>query len=111
MNEFSMMIDIAELRKVFADKLAATGSLDAAFTKAVWVTYQRCMEMKGGAVAELERVRGVSVEAAAAEARRIYDAAYADGQADKAAGNCSRYMVSNAAPQMIAAIAAVKKGE
>lgn len=50
-NEESMMIDIAELRQVFAEKLAATGSLDAAFTKAVWVTYQRCMAMKGDVVA------------------------------------------------------------
>ena len=45
--EESMMIDIAELRQIFAEKLAATGSLDAAFTKAVWVTYQRCMAMNG----------------------------------------------------------------
>ena len=60
-------------------------------------------------IAALERVQGVLVGAAASEARRIYDAAYADGQADKFAGNCSHYMVANAAPQMRSALAAAQK--
>ena len=34
------MIDVTTLRAVFNDKLAATDSLDAAFTKAVWVAYK-----------------------------------------------------------------------
>ena len=34
------MIDVATLRTIFNEKLAATDSLDAAFTKAVWVAYQ-----------------------------------------------------------------------
>lgn len=35
------MILVADLRQVFADKLAKTGSLDAALTKAVWVAYKQ----------------------------------------------------------------------
>lgn len=38
------MINIEELKKVFNEKLAATGSLDAAFTKAVWVAYLKGLE-------------------------------------------------------------------
>ena len=34
------MIDVAELRRLYADKLMATGSHDAAFTKAVWVAFK-----------------------------------------------------------------------
>ena len=35
------MIDTQYLTKVFKDKLAETGSFDAAFLKAVWVAYQQ----------------------------------------------------------------------
>ena len=35
------MTDINELVALFADKLAKTGSLDAALTKACWVAYKR----------------------------------------------------------------------
>lgn len=38
------MIDAAELKRVFAEKLAETGSQDAAFLKAVWVAYQQGLE-------------------------------------------------------------------
>jgi hypothetical protein len=34
------MINMEELIKVFGEKLAKTGSFDAAFTKAMWVAYQ-----------------------------------------------------------------------
>lgn len=34
------MIEISTLRTVFHEKLAATNSFDAAFTKAVWVAYK-----------------------------------------------------------------------
>lgn len=34
------MISTDELKKIFNDKLAKTGSLDAAFTKATWVAYK-----------------------------------------------------------------------
>lgn len=33
------MINTDQLKQLFQEKLAATGSLDAAFTKAVWVAY------------------------------------------------------------------------
>lgn len=39
-----MMVGIEELRDLFTDKLKRTGSLDAAFTKAVWVAYTRGRE-------------------------------------------------------------------
>ena len=35
------MIDSAELKRVFADKLHQTGSLDAAILKMGWVAYQQ----------------------------------------------------------------------
>ena len=35
------MIGMEELTKVFNDKLVKTGSLDAAFTKAVWVAFKK----------------------------------------------------------------------
>lgn len=38
------MIDVAQLRKVYADKLEATGSFDQAFTKAVWVAFKLGIE-------------------------------------------------------------------
>lgn len=34
------MVDVAELKRQFLLKLEQTGSLDAAFTKAVWVAYK-----------------------------------------------------------------------
>lgn len=34
------MLDVADLKVMFADKLKATGSMDQAFTKAVWVAYK-----------------------------------------------------------------------
>jgi hypothetical protein len=34
------MIQTEQLKQIFQDKLAATGSMDAAFTKAVWVAYK-----------------------------------------------------------------------
>jgi hypothetical protein len=34
------MINIETLREAFAEKLARTGSMDAAFTKAVWLAYK-----------------------------------------------------------------------
>lgn len=54
------MLDVSELRKAFYEKLAATDSLDAAFTKAVWLAFkaglaagaqrgQELAEPKGGA--------------------------------------------------------------
>lgn len=33
------MINTDQLKQLFQEKLAATGSMDAAFTKAVWVAY------------------------------------------------------------------------
>jgi hypothetical protein len=33
------MINTEQLKQLFQEKLAATGSMDAAFTKAVWVAY------------------------------------------------------------------------
>jgi hypothetical protein len=38
------VISVAELMKVFRDKLTKTGSLDAAFTKAVWIAYNAGLE-------------------------------------------------------------------
>lgn len=35
------MITTEYLKQLFADKLAKTGSVDAAFTKAVWVAYKQ----------------------------------------------------------------------
>ena len=35
------MIDAATLKKIFTEKLNATGSLDQAFLKAVWVAYMQ----------------------------------------------------------------------
>lgn len=34
------MINVEALRTAYAEKLAATGSMDAAFTKAVWLAYK-----------------------------------------------------------------------
>ena len=34
------MLDVADLRAAFAEKLTKTGSLDAAFLKAVWLAYK-----------------------------------------------------------------------
>ena len=34
------MISVNDLRKAYAEKLMATDSHDAAFTKAVWMAYQ-----------------------------------------------------------------------
>jgi hypothetical protein len=34
------MIDVAELRKAYGEKLERTGSFDEAFTKAVWTAYK-----------------------------------------------------------------------
>jgi hypothetical protein len=39
-----MMVGIEELRDIFTNKLQRTGSLDAAFTKAVWIAYTRGRE-------------------------------------------------------------------
>lgn len=38
------MLDVAELREVFAEKLRRTNNMDAAFVKAVWVAYQKGLE-------------------------------------------------------------------
>ena len=35
------MLDIQSLKDIFVDKLNTTKSLDAAFTKAVWVAYKQ----------------------------------------------------------------------
>jgi hypothetical protein len=35
------MISVDELKQAFNDKLAQTGSLDSAFTKAVWIAYKQ----------------------------------------------------------------------
>jgi hypothetical protein len=40
-SETKTMLTTDKLRMVFKDKLEKTGSLDAAFTKAVWVAYKR----------------------------------------------------------------------
>jgi hypothetical protein len=34
------VIDIEQLRAAFAEKLTRTGSIDAAFAKAVWLAYK-----------------------------------------------------------------------
>jgi hypothetical protein len=34
------MLDVMQLKQVFNDKLAKTGSMDDAFTKACWIAYQ-----------------------------------------------------------------------
>ena len=39
-----MTIFVDELRDLYRDKLERTGSFDAAFTKAVWVAYQKGIE-------------------------------------------------------------------
>jgi hypothetical protein len=39
------MIGVDELKAVFQDKLERTGSLDAAFTKAVWVAFKKGYEI------------------------------------------------------------------
>lgn len=38
------MVDILELKRIFIEKLSKTGSLDEAFTKAVWIAYSRGVE-------------------------------------------------------------------
>lgn len=38
------MVNVEELREVFAQKLLATNNFDAAFVKAVWVAYQKGLE-------------------------------------------------------------------
>lgn len=43
MNIWSML-DIASLRAAFAEKLKRTGSMDAAFTKAVWLAFKAGIE-------------------------------------------------------------------
>lgn len=35
------MIDVQYLREIFCEKLKATGDMDRAFVKAVWVAYQQ----------------------------------------------------------------------
>lgn len=50
------MLDVAALRAVFNEKLQSTDSMDAAFTKAVWVAYQ-------AGLADAPIVRGVEVAA------------------------------------------------
>jgi hypothetical protein len=42
------MINLTELRKVFADKLIKTDSFDEALTKALWTAYKQGLkDMKG----------------------------------------------------------------
>ena len=38
------MIDVKELMEIFQEKLARSGSLDEAFTKAMWIAYQKGSE-------------------------------------------------------------------
>lgn len=38
------MISVDELKKQFYEKLASSGSLDQAFTKAVWIAYKKGIE-------------------------------------------------------------------
>jgi len=38
------MLDVNTLKPVFADKLAETGSLDAAFLKCIWIAYKQGIE-------------------------------------------------------------------
>lgn len=38
------MLDTAELKQAFSEKLAHTGNLDEAFTKAVWLAYKQGMK-------------------------------------------------------------------
>ena len=61
----SKMIGMEELTKVFNDKLVKTGSLDAAFTKAVWVAFKRGYNI-GYAASEQDRMgtvqNGVEVQ-------------------------------------------------
>jgi hypothetical protein len=38
------IIDMTELTRLFKEKLDVTGSMDAAFKKAVWVAYQSGVE-------------------------------------------------------------------
>lgn len=38
------MISTQQLKELFQEKLAETGSMDAAFTKAVWVAYTNGFE-------------------------------------------------------------------
>lgn len=35
------MISVDALKKIFADKLQETGSMDAALTKALWIAYKQ----------------------------------------------------------------------
>ena len=49
------MLDVAALRAVFNEKLQSTDSMDAAFTKAVWVAYQ-------AGLADAPIVRGMEEE-------------------------------------------------
>ena len=38
------MIDVNKLKQIFNDKLTKTGSLDEAFTKAMWTAYKQGLE-------------------------------------------------------------------
>ena len=38
------MINVEDLKKLFQEKLATTGSLDQAITKAVWIAYNKGRE-------------------------------------------------------------------
>lgn len=49
------MINVSTLRQVFNEKLEKTGSMDAAFTKAVWVAYQKGVEDAGKEEQSIER--------------------------------------------------------
>lgn len=38
---FADMIDVADLKKAFSEKLIKSGSMDEALTKALWLAYKK----------------------------------------------------------------------
>lgn len=47
------MVDVKELKTVFNDKLARTGSFDEAFTKAVWIAFNKGIEEERNRITEV----------------------------------------------------------
>lgn len=54
------MIEVDKLKRVFYDKLKKTGSMDAAFTKALWIAYQQGLADAPKPVAQVAQVEEVS---------------------------------------------------
>lgn len=57
-----MPINVEDLKTAFRKKLAATGSLDAAFTKAVWLAYKAGLAERGDVAVLVESAQGLLMD-------------------------------------------------